>query len=285
MTSPGRQRRVAAASVPGCQHVLQATPCQDASAARDGGDFVVLAVADGHGDAAYPLSDEGARIAVGVAVESLGAIASRLISAPPAPSEVDALAEIFKRNLASEWNRRVKFHAKMAAERDGKSILWPLGIKGGDWDERTRPYGCTLLGVAVTAVGAVWLQLGDGDLLCAEKGSARRVFRAADKSASQATFSMSMRDCVEHMKVSFDPQPHELYLLATDGVSDQYEVDPSFEEEWGTGLLTRLTTAGWVETAMRLPRDLGTMARDGDDCSVALAWFPPEAQAEPTPQG
>ena len=270
MTSPGRQRRVAAASVPGCQHVLQATPCQDASAARDVGDSLVLAVADGHGDAAYPLSDEGARVAVAVAIESLGALASRLVASPPSAVKLEDLSGTLKRKVAFEWNRRVKFHAQMVADRDGTSILWPLGIKG-DWDERLKPYGCTLLGVAVTPIGALWLQLGDGDLLFAEGTTARRVFPAADKSGSQATFSMSMRDCVEHMKVLFDPQPHELYLLATDGVSDQYASEPSFEDEWGTGLLTRLGTCGWVETAMRLPRDLGTMARDGDDCSVALA--------------
>ncbi|MFT3706309.1 MAG: protein phosphatase 2C domain-containing protein [Archangium sp.] len=253
--------------------MLNAAPCQDASAARDAGEFVVLAVADGHGDAAYTRSDEGARIAVNVAIEALSALATRLVTTPPSPTELEELSQTLKRNLAFEWNRRVKFHAKMVADRDETSILWPLGIKG-DWDERLKPYGCTLLGAAIIPGGALWLQLGDGDLLFADGALAQRVFPAADKSGSQATFSMSMRDCVEHMKVSFDAQPHELYLLATDGVSDQYDVDPSFEDEWGTGLVKRLAINGWVETAMRLPRDLGTMARDGDDCSVAFAWFP-----------
>ncbi|MDP3505659.1 MAG: PP2C family serine/threonine-protein phosphatase [Myxococcales bacterium] len=276
--SPGSERRVAAASVPGCQHVLQATPCQDASAARDRGDFVILAVSDGHGDAAYPLSDEGARTAVAVGVEALSALASRLVTAAPSPAELDDLLRTLKRNVAFEWNRRIKYHARMAAERDGTSILWPLGIKG-DWDERLKPYGCTLLCVAITPVGAVWFQLGDGDSLFASGNRAERVFGVADKSSGQSTFSLSMRDCVEHMQVRFDEEPHELYLLATDGVGDQYERDPAFEEEWGTSLLNRLRTTGWVECAMRLPRDLGTMARDGDDCSVALAWFPTPAPA------
>ena len=276
--SPGRSRRVAAASVPGCQHVLAPSPCQDACAAHSTDEFTVLAVADGHGDAAYPMSDEGARIAVSVAVDALSALAARLVKEPPAEAELDDLWRTLKRNLAFEWNRRVKFHARMVAEREGTSILWPFGVKG-DWDERVKPYGCTLLGAAVTSLGTVWVQLGDGDLLTADPGGAQRVFNAADKSGGQATFSMSMRDCVEHMRVEFDAKPHELYLLATDGVGDQYEVEPSFEDEWGTGLLARLRTAGWVETAMRLPRDLGTVARDGDDCTVALAWFPSEDTA------
>jgi hypothetical protein len=200
------------------------------------------------------------------------------VKQPLLPEEHDDLSGTLKRNIAFEWNRRVKFHAQMVAERKGTSILWPMGIKG-DWDERLKPYGCTLLAAAITPGLTVWLRLGDGDQLTVDAEGARRVFPAADKSASQATFSLSMRDCVEHMQVRFETEPRELYLLASDGVSDQYDVDPSFEDEWGTGLVGRLRTTGWVEAAMRLPRDLGTMARDGDDCSVVMAWFPPPEPA------
>ncbi len=266
-------RRVAAASVPGCQHVLSLTPCQDAWAVRETDDFVVLALSDGHGDAAYPMSDEGASLASAVAVEVLSAVAARLVKEPLLPTEHDELAGTLKRNIAFEWNRRVKFHAKMVADREEKSILWPLGIKG-DWDERLKPYGCTLLAAAITPGLTVWLQLGDGDQLAVDTGLAQRVFPAADKSVGQSTFSLSMRDCVEHMQVRFETERHELYLLASDGVSDQYDVDPRFEDEWGTGMLERLRSTGFVEQAMRLPKDLGQMARDGDDCSVVMAWFP-----------
>ena len=276
MTSPGR-RHAAAASVPGCQHVLACLPCQDASGARVTDEHTVLAVADGHGDAAYTRSDEGARLAVAVALEGLSSLAARLAKAPPEPTELADLLRTLKRNLAFDWNRRVKFHARMVAEREGRSLLWPFKVEG-DWDERLKPYGCTLLGAAITESGTVWVQLGDGDLLTADEAGAKRVFGAADKSMGQETFSLSMRDCVEHMRVAFDPEPHELCLLASDGVSDQYDVDPSFEDEWGKGLLARLRAQGWTEGAMRLPRDLGTMARDGDDCSVALSWRPPPSK-------
>ena len=272
--SPGRQRRVAAASVPGCQHVLALTPCQDAWAVRETDEYVVLALSDGHGDAAYPMSDEGARLASAVAVEVLSAVAQRLVKQPLQPEERDELAGSLKRNIAFEWNRRVQYHAQMVAACKGTSMLWPMGIKG-EWDERQKPYGCTLLAAAITPGLTVWLQLGDGDQLAVDAAGARRVFPAADKSAGQATFSLSMRDCVQHMKVQFETEPRELYLLASDGVSDQYDVDPSFEDEWGTGMVARLRATGFVEQAMRLPKDLGQMARDGDDCSVVMAWFPP----------
>ncbi|MGC4118478.1 MAG: protein phosphatase 2C domain-containing protein [Myxococcales bacterium] len=273
MTRPGSARRVAAASVPGCQHVLSPAPCQDACAVKETEDYVVLAVSDGHGDAAYTCADEGARTAVAVAVEALSAVAAQLVKAPPSPEELDDLSRRLKRNVAAEWNRRVKHHARMVAERDGKSFLWPAGVTG-DWDDKTKPYGCTLLAVAIAPPRAVWFQLGDGDLLAVDAEKAQRVFPAADKSVGQATFSLSMRDCVDSMQVRFEDAAHELYLLSSDGVGDQYDVDPRFEEEWGTELLARIRTQGFVEVGLKLPRDLGTMARDGDDCTVAMAWFP-----------
>jgi serine/threonine protein phosphatase PrpC len=275
MTSLGRRARVAAASVPGCQHVLAPSPCQDACAARQSDDFVVLAVADGHGDEAYPRSDEGARTAVAVAVDALSAIAKRVVQQPPKPEELASLSRVLRRNVAFDWNRRIKHHARMVAERDGVSMLWPNGITG-DWDELVKPYGCTLLAVAITDSMTIWFQLGDGDSLAVDHEGARRVFAAADKTAGQATFSLSMRDCVEWMQVRFERGRHELYLLSSDGVGDQYDANPTYEEEWGTGVLARIESQGFVDTAMRLPRDLGTTARDGDDCSVAMAWLGPE---------
>jgi hypothetical protein len=183
-----------------------------------------------------------------------------------------------KRRIAFEWNRRVKHHAQMIAARDdGAVVLWPEGITG-DWDERVKPYGCTLVAAAFTPDLSIWLRLGDGEALAVNAQGARRVFTAADKSMGQATYSLSMRSSVEHIDAVFDPAACELALLASDGVADQYDVDPSFEQEWGARILERIRAKGWTDMAMDLPRDLGTVAKDGDDCAVALAWMPPREE-------
>jgi hypothetical protein len=239
---------------------------------------VILAVADGHGDAEYGYSDEGARIAVAVAVDALDKFLDHLADAPrhSADAALDhEIAAPLKRRIAFEWNRRVKHHARMVDARDGRAAPWPDGVTG-DWDAKTRPYGCTLVAAAFSNEIGIWVRLGDGEALAvAASGAVRRMFAAADKSMGQATYSLSMRGCVEHMQVGFEPGGGcELAVLATDGVADQYDVDPSFEQQWGARILERIRARGWTETVMDLPRDLGTVARDGDDCTVALAWLP-----------
>jgi hypothetical protein len=239
---------------------------------------VILAIADGHGDAEYPYSDEGARIAVGVAIDAIDKFLDHLADAPRHREDAALDHEIaapLKRRIAFEWNRRVKHHARMVAARDGGAPLWPDGVTG-DWDAKSKPYGCTLVAAAFSESLGIWLRLGDGEALAVTaRGDARRVFAASDKSMGQSTYSLSMRGCVEYMQVEFEPGGGcELAVLATDGVADQYDVDPSFEEQWGARIYERIRARGWTETIMDLPRDLGTVARDGDDCTVALGWLP-----------
>jgi hypothetical protein len=244
----------------------------------------ILAIADGHGDAQYPYSDEGARIAVAVALETLERFLDGLADTPRSNEDAALDHEIaapLRRRIAFEWNRRVKHHARMVAARDAAGELWSEGVTG-DWDARTKPYGCTLVAAAFSPTLGVWLRLGDGEALAvSEAGEARRIFPSTDKSMGQATYSLNMRTSVEHIEVAFEPGGAcELALLATDGVADQYDANPSFEEEWGSRVLERIRSKGWTDALMDLPRQLGTVARDGDDCTVALAWLTAGASKE-----
>jgi len=282
MTSLGSPRgvRACAAAVPGCQHVLAGTPCQDATRILAADDRVILAVSDGHGDAQYTHSDEGARIAVAVAVDVLGLILDRVSD----NGELIDLIPPLKRRIAFEWNRRVKHHARMVAAQDGTALLWPDEVTG-DWDEKVKPYGCTLIAAAITDRSTIWLRIGDGEALAiASGGDPQRIFVAADKSMGQATYSLSMRSAIDHIDVVLAPATtgEQLIVLATDGVTDQYDVDPSFEHEWGTSMLERIHAAGWTSAMMDLPRHLGTVARDGDDCSIAIGWLPPPNEPDET---
>ena len=276
--SPG-SARVGAAAVPGCQHVLaNGKACQDAAGGWIGPTAVIVAVADGHGDASYTSADEGARQAVAVALDVLAGAAVRL--ADPVTPDLEAeISANLKRRVAFEWNRRVKHHARMVANRDEGVILWPTGVTG-DWDGAVRPYGCTLLAAVFGVGGTLWFQLGDGDMLHVDAAGPRRVFPAAEKSMGTETWSLSNRDCVERMQLRIEPTGCELAVLATDGVSDQYaqgmpaDDTPTFEVEWGARMLERIRSRGWADTLLDLPRWLALLARDGDDASVALAWMP-----------
>lgn len=278
---PSLEARATAASVVGCQHVVMGNgaPCQDAARTHidEERGLIVLAVADGHGDAQYTHSDEGARVATHVAIDVL----TTLLADTNELTE-EAIAHA-KRRLVFEWNRRVKHHARMVAARDGLALLWPDEVTG-DWDEKVKVYGTTLVAVAITASHLTWLRIGDGEAILAtstdQEPSASRIFPAADKSMGQATYSLSMRSAIEHIDVKTarldDHASDRLVVLATDGVADQYDADPTFEDEWGAKMLARITAKSWNDVMIDLPRYLGTVARDGDDCSVAMAWLPKE---------
>jgi len=266
--SPGRRARVAAAAVPGCQHVLGGgSPCQDAARTAAEGDLVLLAVADGHGAAAYPHSAVGSRLAADVAVEVMGALLPQL----PVVTSAEVRALIARR-IVFEWNRRVRHHAAMLRALDGDA--WTEDIDGA-WTPEVKPYGTTLVAAAITPRQAVFLRLGDGEALLVDDEGPLRVFSESDKSMGQATLSLSMREGVEHFEIAV-LEPPELVVLATDGVADPYDEEPSFEEVWGGDLMDRLRAHGWTQTALGLPRSLGGLARDGDDCTVAIAWFEAE---------
>ena len=81
-------------------------------------------------------SDEGARIAVAVAVDALAGAAARLGANERDVVASDILTKL-RRRVAFEWNRRVKHHARMIAARDGLALLWPEEVTG-DWDERVK---------------------------------------------------------------------------------------------------------------------------------------------------
>jgi serine/threonine protein phosphatase PrpC len=269
--SLGSAARVAAAAVPGCQHVLAGgTPCQDAARTHVSDDVVVLAVADGHGSKAYTHSDVGARLAVDIAVEVLAAWAPtfELHAALDDAAVATEIRGAVGRRLVFAWNRAVRHHAAMRGAMAG--LAWPAEIDGA-WSEAVKPYGTTLVAAVLTRRAALFLRLGDGEVLAVD-ARPRRIFPGSDKTMGQATESLCLRDCVERIQVSVQPTPR-LVVLATDGVADPYDVDPTFEEVWGDDLRDRIQRHGWVQTALGLPRSLGALARDGDDCTVAICWL------------
>ncbi len=270
---------VAAACVPGRRHVLSARPCEDAVAAVRDVEGVVLAVADGHGHARYTHAAEGARLACEAAVDVLRRILTEL------PHEVDSLGVLhdelsrsLPRQLVFEWNRRVKHHIAMRQRLARGS--WPDDV-GGTWTQGVRAYGTTLLAAAFSDRIAIWLQIGDGDILrVSPEGRAERVFPRPPKQ-SQATTSLAMRGCIDHIRFEVSDlrrKPVELAVLTSDGVGDRYD-HGTFETLWGTQLLQTVRDHGWARSVVCLPTELAGLARDGDDASAALAWLP-----EPTPQ-
>jgi serine/threonine protein phosphatase PrpC len=189
------QWQVAGQSVLGAAHARAGLPCQDAILWREGQGFVVLAVADGHGSERSPHSDEGARIAVEVAVELLYDLYAHSGLAPDHWSAFKHCAEEqLPRTLVRTWTERVQ---ERHAARQGKGEA-PDGV--------LLQYGATLLAVLAAPEFLLFWQLGDGDILrVADDGSVTRPIPKDERLIANETTSLCTPQAWREVRVVFQP--------------------------------------------------------------------------------
>lgn len=266
-TRRGARWEAAGISVRGARHLADGSPCQDAVQVYQDSGLAIVAVADGHGDPKHARSEDGARIAVEVAVLILRELGVLLLQEPHArtPQEIQAA---LKRHLPGrigwEWNRRVRAHAGQA-DADG------------GWHEAVQLYGCTLLGALFTADLGVFVQLGDGDILLVEAdGQARCIFPLHDDIYGSVTHSLCQPGAVDYARVRCERlQAPRLALLASDGVSDCLQEDPGAFLGVGTWLLARIGRQGWAATMAELPAWLAELTQrgNGDDVTLGAVYW------------
>ena len=143
-----RSWRTAYASVIGTSHHRSGTPCQDAGLCRtvgaaDGSEVLVAAVSDGAGTAAR--SEAGSALAVASFVEAFG-------DAVEAATDLDGI----DREFALGWLESARKAIRELARSEGRE---------------TRDYACTILGAVVGPASSVFLQVGDGAIVVAERGT------------------------------------------------------------------------------------------------------------------
>ena len=142
--------QVVGQSVRGAVHERNGLPNQDAIywlPASGEGSLIVLAVADGHGSARYSRSHIGACLAV----ESAAQLVHEFIN-----SQADNLSLI--KDATEDWLPRALVRKWVEVVTDHLNAD-PLN------EESIVAYGATLIVAAVTEQFAVYLQLGDGEIL------------------------------------------------------------------------------------------------------------------------
>lgn len=208
---------VGGVSVRGSSHVRDGRPNQDAVAHARDGDWSFLAVADGHGSAPHYRSDRGATFAVETALALLRRSAADL-SGEGAGRVLAALAD----DLVAGWRDRVEVDIRASPVRE------PVGF------ESLAVYGSTCLAAAIGPGLALFLQIGDGDLLAAgPDGETERAIPADPDLTGPGTYSLCQPDATRRVHLRLFQQPHRLsapvfVLAATDGLSKSYRADPEF---------------------------------------------------------
>ena len=246
--------------------------CQDKSLAKelDDGAACIMAIADGHGSAACPLSETGARFAVEVANEILEAFQLGIKAACETGSAVKRLAEEnLPRDIVRQWRERVE---NDWLERNPKAAC---AMKDTDY----LKYGTTLICALVTLHHLFLLQLGDGDiLLVTSQGEVDVPMPKDARLLGNETWSLcsagaETRFRLRYLRMDEAGQNLALVLMSTDGYANSFATEDGFQQA-GLDCLQLIRTVPEAVLREQLPAWLDETSREGsgDDMSLALLY-------------
>ena len=286
--------QIACASARGASHIRNGAPNQDAVRfwqANEQSLPLVLAVADGHGSAAYTRSHIGAAYAVNTAVRVLARDLLPRLLTPDVPPDLSLIKrtcdEWLPKVLVRRWQERVRRYTR-------RYPFAPEEITPQDEQENTAniliPYGATLVAALLTEHFHLYLQLGDGDILtvAADGAVSRPALPVDERLLGNETTSLCMADGWRNVRLAFQPrmafEPKiasepvvddvpALILLSTDGYANSFVDGASFEQV-GSDLLAAIRADGLSAVRKQLPDWLAqtSAAGSGDDITVALGF-------------
>ncbi|MGC6507464.1 MAG: PP2C family serine/threonine-protein phosphatase [Myxococcota bacterium] len=262
-------------SVQGARHIQHEEPCQDAFHIRRHQEHPIIAIAtaDGHGDPKHANSDEGAALAVNIATRLLLEAGASLMLEPTTQPETirDHLYRHLPKRIAYEWNKTIKIHNKM--NRDGA------------WDEILIRYGTTVMGAVFSPYFALYLQLGDGDILVSDdtEEGPRFVFSQSEDLYGSMTHSLCQPNADIHTQVHCERLVNpSMVILSTDGIRDCLE-DEAAMKRIPAWISRKMKTEGIEALDTILPEWLTQLSArgNGDDATIAFVTWP-SAEGEST---
>ena len=257
--------QVAGQSVRGAVHERNGLPNQDAIhwlPASGCGSSIILAVADGHGSARYSRSHIGASLAV----ESSTHLVQEFLD-----SQTDAGSLSLIKDTTEEWLPRALVRKWVEVVTEHLSSDPPEG----ELEQTVIAYGSTLLVTAVTEQFAIYLQLGDGEILTvSESGEVTRPLTKDDRLFGNETTSLCAPEAWRDFRVSFQPfnqSPPALILLSTDGYPNSFRDESGFFKV-GSDILNMIRANGLSFIKENLSGWLSdsTRAGSGDDVTLGI---------------
>jgi hypothetical protein len=272
------------ASVRGASHERNGLPNQDAVRLRNPGgvdDFLVMAVADGHGSARSFRSDRGSAMATEIALRVLRQFIRHL--GPDAPlSQVRRQAQrVWPRVMIAAWKSAVRADVAkrpftfmdFAAYPDKPPVIKPGEELPG---AAFLAYGATLVAVAITPRYVLYSQLGDGDILAIhEDGTVSRPLPKQHEFMSSQTVSLCTHSAPYQFQIKVEASrghAPEMVMISTDGYANCFNTEEAFFTV-GADLLAYSRSHGMATVGECLEGWLQESSRDGsgDDITVGLA--------------
>ena len=282
-------RGVVGDSVRGVTHTSAELPNQDAidwfpESGR--GRHLVVALSDGHGSARCFRSDMGSFLGVYVAV-ALGREFLDEITRRPPDDAVERARSQLTVDLVARWADAVREDMGEHPLTDDELALVESRDGGGARRAvESNPllaYGATLLLSILSDDTAVFLQLGDGDILAAYgDGSVARPLPDDPRLVGDMTTSLCNADAWKEFRVghlSLGPESPRALVMATDGFGNAYPDERSLLRA-GSAMMKEIREAslegvrgrlrGWLEEAS---------LHSGDDVTAAVLWLGDEDAA------
>jgi serine/threonine protein phosphatase PrpC len=205
-------------SVRGASHKRNGKPNQDAWAFIQNEVCTVLAVADGHGSSKHYRSDVGSQLAVQAALALLNDFAHADTGSNA--RQIKQSADYLPSQLVQAWRSAVD------DVDEGQTITAK---------ERYSIYGTTLIAVLIRADYALYLQIGDGDLLVlSEDGQLQTPLVKNTSLIANETYSLCEEKAIYHVELSLQFFEHKplpaLIFVATDGYANSFSNSEDFQQ-------------------------------------------------------
>jgi hypothetical protein len=276
--------RVIGETVPGASHLRAGIPNQDAilhvrqSSVRLP---VIVSISDGHGSNKCFRSDRGSRFAVRIGADLLDELINGRHAALPASEIESKIRESLTTEFIKRWRALVEADLKREPFREEEFTR--MIEKDGEKARRlveANPllaYGATSLSFLLTPTYALYLQLGDGEMVTvSEQGEIGQTLPEDMRLLANETTSLCLDRAAEDFRFAVHPHGENdlpaLILMTTDGYYNSFTTTAGFHqvggdlvqmlrEEDGFGTVNR-SLKGWLEEA--------TTAGSGDDCTLAI---------------
>jgi serine/threonine protein phosphatase PrpC len=280
--NPPQEWRIIGATVPGASHLRAGIPNQDAILQMRESSVelpLIVSISDGHGSDKCFRSDRGSRFAVTIGVELMHELLNTKRSDYDAASLEDKARATLPTEFAQRWQAAVT--ADLQREPLSKEELDKLAAKDS---ARARAlveahqllaYGATTLTAALTDSFAIYLQLGDGEIITvSETGEVASALPEDERLLANETTSLCSPQAAQDFRFAYQslttPAP-ALILLTTDGYANSFTDDAGFFKV-GTDILEMLRTDGFdvVNRSVKGWLEEATQLGSGDDCTLGI---------------
>ncbi len=276
--------RVIGETVPGASHLRAGIPNQDAilyvrqSSARLP---LIVSISDGHGSNKCFRSNRGSRFAVRIGADLLDELINGRHAALP-PAEIESkVRESLPAEFIKRWRAAVEADLKREPFRTEEFAR--MVEKDGEGARRLveanslLAYGATSLSFLLTPTYALYLQLGDGEMVTvSEQGEIGFPLPEDTRLLANETTSLCLDKAADDFR--FAVHPHDagdlpaLILMTTDGYYNSFSTTAGFHQV-GSDLIQMLREADGFDTVNRSIKgwlEEATAAGSGDDCTLAI---------------